>query len=168
MRDCVHAPKDNAKIDAFQDDERIVLATRWFHLVRVGRDVLNPSHPLHALFAGDAPPHMALLSSDGAKRIDMQLMPTSRALWTNMLAMLKRDYEKPADAALGDWRGLLSKFDVLDAKRAKLMGEKHRATNPKKVADLESEIEAIDEEKAKLQSSERRIVDLGLKATKPL
>lgn len=165
LRDCVHADKDAARIEAFLEEEKIVLATRWFHAVRVGRDVVKPAHPLHALFAGERAPHMAVISRDGSKRVDMQLMPTATTLWSAMQSVLKVDYSRPADASLAEWRALLSKFDVLDAKRAKLAGDRHRSKDPKKTAELEKAIEAIDEQKAKLHVEEKAVTDLPFRAS---
>ena len=76
LRDCDFCVgKDDALLEKSMEDEKILLASRWFHCVRVDRGVLKDSHPLHALFAGPKPPHMVLFSSDGEDRWSSKASP---------------------------------------------------------------------------------------------
>jgi hypothetical protein len=160
LRDCIHSERDSTKVSTFTQDERVALAMRWFHCVRVDRDVVKATHPLHALFAGASPPHMVLLTGNGKERVDLPLMPSAAALWSSMLKVLKKEYVKPADEAVARWRALLSRFDSLDSRKAKLAGEAYRNSDPEKREAIEAQIEQIEAEKSKVAAEEKRIADL--------
>lgn len=162
LRDCAHSEKDNSKVGAYLEDERVVLAMHWFHLVRVNKEVVKPEHPLHALFA-EGTPHMMLLSGDGKERIPIALMPSSNALWGQMLKMLKREYKNSADESVTKWRMLLTEFDKLDKEYAKLVGDESRSGGEKAEGKLADRRASIEEKRAKLVSDERKLKDLGFK-----
>ena len=160
LRDCCHSDRDLTKISTFTDDERVALAMNWFHIVRLNKDVVKPNHPLHALM-GDKNPHMVIFTNDGKDRADMVFVPTSNALWSEMLKGLKRDYKNPADEAISKWRKVLTEFDRLDNEWARTKGEDWRKNGSDQT--LAKKLEDLDEKRDKLAAEEKKIKDLGFR-----
>lgn len=147
------------------EDERVALASRWFRCVRVSGRVLKPEHPLHVLFEGSSePPRLLLFSADGSGRREVAPDGDGGKLWLAMRGFLAKDYEKNAEAAVTRWRGLLSRFDMLEEQIAavealqieKLDKKKDTGSEDKKLADLQKKIEEVT-------SEEKRLVDLVLR-----
>lgn len=161
LRDCDFCVgKDDALLEKSMEDERILLASRWFHCVRVDRGVLQDSHPLHSLFAGPKPAHMVLFSSDGADRSELQGKPSARVLWSAMNRALRKDYKKSADAAMTKWIALLSRFDALDSRKSELTNQRELAADGRKAAELDRKLADLEREIAKTHEEEKRITDL--------
>jgi len=122
------------------EDEKILLASRWFHCVRVDRGVLKDSHPLNSLFAGARAPHIIVYSADGALRSDLDGKPGARALWGSMNKVLRADYKKSADTAMAKWIALLSRFDALDSRKAELTSQLDESSDGRKTSEIEKKI----------------------------
>lgn len=161
LRDCDNcAGKDDALLERSLEDEKVLLATRWFHCVRVDRGVLKDSHPLNSLFAAPKAPHIILFSADGAQRAELDGKPGARALWGSMNKVLRADYKKSADAAMTKWIALLSRFDALDSRKAELVSQRDESADGRKTSDIEKKLLDLDREVAKTQEEEKRIMDL--------
>jgi len=166
LRDCdACAGKDDALLERSMEDEKILLASGWFHCVRVDKGVLKDSHPLNTLFVGgdQVAPHMIMFSADGAERIGLPGKPSAKKLWNVMNKILVKDYTKPADAAVARWVALLSRFDTLDARLQELTEKRERTEDAKKVGAVEKEIKTTQEQLAKARQDEVAVRDLGLR-----
>jgi hypothetical protein len=161
LRDCDFCVgKDDALLEKSMEDEKILLASRWFHCVRVDRGVLKESHPLNSLFAGANPPHMVLFSSDGEDRSELQGRPSARVLWSSMKRALRKDYKKSADAAMAKWIALLSRFDALDSRKSDLTSQRELTSDGRKAAEIDRKLADLEREIAKAYEEEKRITDL--------
>jgi hypothetical protein len=161
LRDCDFCVgKDDALLEKSMEDEKILLASRWFHCVRTDRGVLKDTHPLNSLFAGPKPPHIVLFSSDGGERVEMDGRPSAKVLWTAMSKVLRKDYKKSADTAMSKWIALLSRFDTLDSRKALLAGQREGSDDGRKASKLDKELAEIEREIVKAREEEKRITDL--------
>jgi len=142
------------------EDEKILLASRWFHCVRVDRGVLKDSHPLNSLFAGARAPHIIVYSADGALRSDLDGKPGARALWGSMNKVLRADYKKSADTAMAKWIALLSRFDALDSRKAELTSQRDESSDGRKTSEIEKKIADLEREVTKAHEDEKKIMDL--------
>jgi len=166
LRDCdACTGKDDALLERSMEDEKILLASSWFHCIRVDKGVLKDNHPLNALFVGgdQVAPHMILFSADGAERIGLPGKPTAKKLWNVMNKILVKDYVKPADAAIARWIALLSRFDALDARLQELTTQREATDDAKKVGSIEKELKTTEDQLAKARRDEIAVRDLGLR-----
>lgn len=145
------------------EDEKILLASRWFHCVRVDRGVLKDSHPLNSLFAGARAPHIILFSSDGAQRSDLDGKPGARTLWGAMNKVLRVDYKKSPDAAMSKWIALLSRFDALDSRKSELTSQRDESADGHKTSEIEKKIADLEREVTRAHDEEKKVMDLELR-----
>ena len=165
LRDCdMCVGKDDALLESSMEDEKILLASRWFHCVRVDKGVLKSSHPLNSLFPDNNAPHMILYSNDGAVAEGLGGRPSAKKLWTVINKVLARDYVKPAEQAMAKLIALLSRFDALDSRKEELAGQREKTQDPKKASALDKELRTIGEQMQKAKEDEKKIADLGLRA----
>lgn len=164
LRDCdVCAGNDDALLERSMEDEKILLASRWFHCVRVDRGVLKDSHPLNSLFAGARAPHIILFSSDGTQRSELDGKPGARVLWAAMNKVLRADYKKSADAAMTKWIALLSRFDALDSRRSELASQRDESADGRKTSEIEKKIADLEREVTRAHEEEKKVIDLGFR-----
>jgi hypothetical protein len=166
LRDCdACAGRNDALLEQSMEDEKILLASRWFHCVRVDKGVLKDNHPLNALFPdGDkSAPHMILLSADGTVREGLGGKPSAKKLWGVMNKVLQRDYKKPADQAIPRWIALLSRFDALDARKAELREQRESTEDQKKAGQLDKELRTVEEQIKKAREEEQKLTNLELR-----
>jgi len=142
------------------EDEKVLLASRWFHCVRVDRGVLKDSHPLNSLFAGARAPHIILFSVDGAQRSDLDGKPGARVLWGSMNKILRVDYKKSADTAMAKWVALLSRFDALDSRKSELTTQRDESADGHKTSEIEKKLADLEREVARAHDEEKKIMDL--------
>jgi hypothetical protein len=76
--------------------------------------------------------------------------------------VLRRSYQKPADAALTGWIRLLARFDTLDFRRAALAKKREASTDGRKAVELDKKLSALEAEIEKALDEEQRITDLEL------
>lgn len=167
LRDCDScAGKDDALLERSMEDEKILLASGWFHCIRVDKGVLKDDHPLNSLFMGgdQVAPHMILFSADGTERIGLPGKPTAKKLWLVMNKILAKDYVKPADPAIARWIALLSRFDSLDTRKQEISTQREGTDDPKKAGAFDKEIKQVEEQLAKARQEETVVRDLGLRS----
>ena len=173
LRDCdACAGKDDALLESSMEDEKILLASRWFHCVRVDKGVLKSNHPLNALFPDNNAPHMILYSNDASVAMPLGGRPSAKKLWSAMNKVLTRDYVKPAEQAMTRLIALLSKFDALDSRKEELSGQREKTEDAKKASALDQELRMLADQMKKAKEDEKKASDLGLRAgtgnTKPV
>ena len=165
LRDCdACVGKDDALLESSMEDEKILLASRWFHCVRVDKGVLKSSHPLNALFPDNNAPHMILYANDGSVVEGLGGRPSAKKLWSVMGKVLARDYTRPAEQALARLIGLLSRFDALDSRKDELNDQREKTEDARKATLLDKEIRTVADQMKKAKEDEKKVSDLGLRA----
>jgi hypothetical protein len=167
MRDCdMCKGKDDALLSKTLDNEKTLLYTRFFHCVKLDRRVVDASHPWHALFADEKPPHLFLASYDGSIVEVLPGTQSQKELWSTMIKVLKNDYQRDAVVAVREWLRVLDKFDSIDSRQKELTGqidEQIMKGNKSRESSLRKELAALDKEREGAYSSEKRLIELILK-----
>lgn len=159
---------DDALLDRRMSNEQTMLLARWFHCVKLPDSVLESDHPFHALFEGDAPPHLFLCSADGSDVAAMTGQQTQSELWKSMLGVLRSNYEREPEAALKERNRLLNAFDTLDSRRGELQKRysqelEKRGPKSAKLKAIQRDLDELAAERRELEERERQIMDLQLK-----
>jgi hypothetical protein len=171
LRECSFcADTDQALVSRSLNNDRTLLLTKWFRVVRLPQHVTEPRHPFHNVFAGFSfknAPHFYLLAHPWAQPVEFTGSPTQSNLWKGMYSVLAERYSRDAAKAVKEWLSLLNQFDrldslmkstqdELDATRAKEGPDSTRAKSlQKRLADARKEhTEAL--------AREERVRDLGL------
>ncbi|MCB9890432.1 MAG: hypothetical protein H6832_04665 [Planctomycetes bacterium] len=160
LRDCDFCKgKDHALLDRTLDNEKTLLFTQWYHCVKLDRRVVEKSHPWHAIFADEKPPHLLILSWDGSKRLELDGKQKQSRLWDVLSDILSDEYKKSPELAIKAWQRHLDSFDTIISRRKELErqlderladGKKTRADKiEKQLADLEKEYKKTLELEAK-------------------
>jgi hypothetical protein len=163
---------DHALLSRTLDNEQTVLLTHWFRCVKLPTNVMEPDHPLSALFRGVKPgervPHLFFSDPDGQNRIDLPGDQTQSALWETMFAILERCYEGNAKQRVKEMRGLLSQFDRIDSREEDLLArldaelDKNGPDSPK-AKKLEADLEKLGKERKELLLREKELRALALR-----
>jgi hypothetical protein len=154
------------------DNERTILLGRWFHAVKLGKEVLGENDPFHALFAGKKPPHLFVATADGKTRTDLDGSQSQAKLWKAMTGVLGKSYRKDPEAAVKSMQRLLDKLDVVEYRLAELdervlEARAQYGAEAKELQDLQADIERATAERLALLEEGKVIDDLGLKAPPP-
>ncbi len=147
--------------------ERFALAAHWFHCVRVGDDVLDEGHPLHALFAGSSPAALVLMSADGKKQVPFLGTTQQRVSWPPIAKMLADAYEKDGTVAVKGLEKLLCTFDRIDGEQNELDAQLARATKKRdgsKIAAIQQKLASLDVERQQVLAEEKALRELVLRA----
>lgn len=120
LREChVCNGTDDALLTRQADNERTLLLTRWFKCVKLPPAVIQETHPLHALFAGEKPGHLFVAQRDGSARIDLEGDRSRSKLWKAMHQALAVAYKDVAQRGpkkpLSQLSKVLDELDSLDA-----------------------------------------------------
>lgn len=150
------------------EDERFLLATPWFHCVKLDKEAHFPEHPYNKLFTGSIPPHVVLASWDG-KRIVNVSRAGQKEIWQAMQKVLRVSYKKSPSTAMKGLSKILETYDALDEREQELLvqlaakeerGKKARAEKLRKqIIDLEADRQEVIEK-------EEKLYDLKLKYVK--
>lgn len=153
-------------VDRSFKNERVQLASQWFHCVKVGKEVLDPSHPLHALFQGTRAPRV-ILSSWDTQRIVRALGTTKQKLdWQDVLDVLKVDYKKSPAKHVKELMRVLDKFDKVDGLRKSVADQLKRAeekNQKSKIRRLRAKLAKLDKDFEQIATREKEYQDLGLR-----
>src|SRR5262249_49957097 len=144
-----------------KDNERFLLTTDWFHTVKVGKDVLDLAHPLHALFPDRNAPHLIVLSSDGS--LMLPIRKAGEKACEALDRVLAQAYEKPSEPAARRLVRMLSEFDALDDRQQALDQQakvKAKRQKTQRLDLLEQELRALEEERQRLFAEEKELRDL--------
>jgi hypothetical protein len=151
------------------DNERTILLGRWFHAVKLGKEVLAEQDPFHALFAGKKPPHLFVATADGKVRTDLDGSQSQAKLWKAMTGVLGKSYRKDPETALKSMVRLLDKLDVVERRLADLdervlEARAQHGMDAPELKDLQSDIERATAERLALLEEGKVIDDLQLEA----
>ena len=162
-----HKKRDDRVIRYLQGEE-IRLLTHWFHCIRVGRKVLDPKHPYHALFAGKRPAQVLVVTWDGKTMKSLHGGEKERTTIGAVVAIAKLEYRKDPLAAIKQWSKLLLQWDKLDteaeeweARLAKAIDKQgDRSANARK---WRRRLDSQPRARAALAKKEKKLQDLGLR-----
>lgn len=149
LRECSRCNKtDDALLQPGADNEKVAFLSRWFRCIRLPIDVIQPDHPFHALFAGDAFEHLFVITADGTKKHGLESDTSRTELCAAMSAVLVASYVKdptPLYKEIHVFGGQLDALDrelfALENQRSDIMEE--RTPDKKKLAKVEGEIAAV-------------------------
>ena len=163
---------DDAFLSRTLDNDKTVLLGRWFHAVRVGPEVLEPGHPLHALFAGGAPAHLFTATLDGRTRVDLDGAQSQAKLWRAMTTVLRKAYRRDPDAAVRGLQKLLDQLDEAELRLAEVEDQLMNArgehgSDASEVKDLERSRDALAAARLELLEKGLDLDDLQLRNAQP-
>ena len=166
LRDCQGCPnKEGDLLKRTLENERIMLASPWFHCVRVPHEVIEENHPLSALFQGNIPNHV-VVSTWKADRVVNVTRADRKELWRAMEHVLEREYEEDPGDAVEALEELLSEYDALDQRRADLedqLARKKERGKDRRAEKLERALEDIQKDFDELFEEEAEHRDLKLR-----
>lgn len=167
LRDCDFcAGKDHALLSRTLDNEKTLLYTQWFHCVKLDRTIVEESHPWHALFAGQKPPHLMMATWDASAVVPLDGRQTQKVLWRAFAKILKADYKKDASHAVKSWLRCLDRFDQIDSREKELkrqLEEQEAKGKQRKVDKIRSQLAKLDGEREKALANEKKVMDLILR-----
>ena len=149
-------------------DERLLLATGWFHCVRFSHDVVNPEHPFSVIFEHERHPHIAMASWD-LKTFMQVPRAGQKDVWKSMKRVIGKDYKKSPESAMKGLMKVLVEYDAIDdreeALKTQISTKKERGKTAR-VKILEKELATLAEEREELIEEEETLKDLGFKKIK--
>lgn len=167
LRDCDFCKgKDHALLDRTLDNEKTLLFTQWYHCVKVDRRIVEKSHPWHAIFGGEKPPHLILLSWDGSKRFELDGKQKQSQLWGLLAGILSDEYRKSAEDAVKAWQRHLDTFDTILSRKKELerqMDERLADGKEKRASKVDKQLAALEKDYKAALAAEAKTLDLILK-----
>jgi hypothetical protein len=149
-------------------NERLLLASGWFHCVRFSHEVMNPEHPYHVIFDHERHPHIALASWD-LKTFTQVHRAGAKDVWKAMKRVIGKDYKKSPESAMKNMIKILSEYDALDDREQALktqLNTKRERGKEARARILEKELTALAEEREELIEDEMKLRDLVFKKIK--
>lgn len=167
LRDCDRCNgKDDALLSKTLNNERTQLYTQWFHCVKLDRQVVEKSHPWHALFAGKKPRHLFLTSWDGKKVVALPGTQTQKDLWGVLQRILKVDYKKVAKPAVRSWQRVLDSYDAIDSRQKELERQLDMqlvAKNKQRIARIQKRLSKLANDRKANEAKEKAVMNLVLR-----
>jgi len=162
---------DDALLSRSGGNERTLIMARWFHCVKMPIEVLEEDHPFTKVFDNDHPPHLFLARWDGSNPIPLRGDLSRAELWDNMYTMLESEYKKDAKSAVKEIEKILSQYDMLDERIARLEIAiddeiEKRGPKSKKLKKKRKQLEEAQKEMLQWQEKEVKLSQLGLKSVK--
>lgn len=172
LRECTSCKgTDDALMTRQADNEKTLLLSRWFHCVRLPEDVVAADHPFHALFAGDAPPHLFLAAHDGTGRLDLDGQQSRAQLWEAMDTLLAASYADRYAPALKELSSLLDRLDAVDQRIEELQRALDREAESRggggKLEKLGAKLEGLRADRDALRARAREVSILRLRPEEP-
>lgn len=157
LRECARCNKtDNALLSPGYDNEKVLYLSRWFHCVKLPVDVIQPDQPFNALFPSNDAEHLFVGTIDGSVKLPLESDTSRVELCSAMTQVLAQTYKKDPSGLYKELHTLGDQLDVLDArvkmlesKKSELLesrGGETKLADKKKVAKLDSEIDAVKKE----------------------
>ena len=112
MRECGFCKgSDDALLSTRFNNEKTVLLSQWFHIVKLPNHVLEEDHPFRNLFEADSPSHLFVSTTDGSEIHSLSGQQSQTELWNAMSSVLSEVY---ADDPEGRVQGMYRILDQLD------------------------------------------------------
>ncbi len=169
LRDCENCKgRDDAILSRSLNNDQVYLATHWFHCVKLDRRVIEPTHPWHALFSQEKPPHLIVATWDGKFIDPFDGRQTQRTLMLSLNRVLKKEYKLDAKRALSKWLRVLSKFDAIDGRLIELKRQLEHATlkygkSHRKTSKLQKNVSQKERELKLAIAAEKKLMNLILR-----
>jgi hypothetical protein len=169
LRECLICNgTDDALLSSYENNEAVLIVTRWFHCVKLPTDILNDEHSFHTLFEGDHPPHLFVSRWDGSNPIALRGDLSRSELLGNMYATLKAEYKKDAKKAGKEIAKLMYVYDMLDEKIQRLEITiddelEKRGPKSKKLKKYRRQLEDAQKEMAAAKEKEAVLSNLQLR-----
>jgi len=129
LRECAFCNKtDDALLTPGGDNEKTLFLARLFHCVKLPVDVIQPDHPLNALFPDNDAEHLFVSAVDGSGKAPLEADTSRIALWTAMTNVLAAAYTKDPLAVYKELPLLFDKLDVLDQRLIELENKRADVT----------------------------------------
>lgn len=173
LRECSFCQDtDQAVLSRSLSNDRTLLLTKWFRIVRLPPHVTEPSHAFHNVFAGypfKGMPHFYLLAHPFAQPVEFTGQQTQSSLWKGMYTVLEERYGKDPAKAVKEWLSLLDQFDRLDSllrTTQQELDETRAKDGPEsdKAKGLQKRLAEARKEHDETLAREERVRDLGLLA----
>ena len=169
LRDCDGCKnKEGDLLKRTLQDERLLLASGWFHCVRFSHDVMDPEHPYHIIFKHERHPHIALASWDLKTFVQVH-RAGQKDVWKAMKRIIGKDYKKSPESAMKNLVKILNEFDAIDDRENALkrqLSTKRERGKMARAKILEKELGALAEEREELIEDEMKLRDLVFKKIK--
>jgi hypothetical protein len=124
MRECGFCKGSNdALLSTRFDNDKTVLLSQWFHVVKLPNHVLEDDHPFRNLFDDDKPAHLFVATADGSSAFPLSGQQSQTELWNAMTEVLEDVYtDDPQDRIQGMYK-ILDRLDQLDQADERLHGK---------------------------------------------
>lgn len=170
LRECTQCKgTEHALFSRRLNNEKTKLLLQWFHCVKLPPDVLDPTHPFHAVFATDARsvPHLFISRFDGSNPQHFDGTQSQSELQKALTALVEECFEKKPDVALKSMLRFLSEFDMLDHRETELLAafdKAREAKGPESSAakKVAQKLELVRKQKATAMKRARAVCDLEL------
>jgi hypothetical protein len=115
LRECGFCKgSDDALLSTRFDNEKTVLLSKWFHVVKLPNHVLQEDHPFRNLFAESSPAHLFVATADGSTTHSLSGQQSQTELWNAMAEVLTDVYvDDPENRIQGMYR-IFDQLDQLD------------------------------------------------------
>lgn len=167
LRDCDHCKgKDHALLSRTLDNEKTLLFTQWFHCVKLDRRIVEKSHPWHAVFEGEHPPHMLCMAWDGTKRYELDGKQKQSKLWKVLTAIIKVEFKKDPRGAIKSWLRHLDRFDSIMSRQKELkrqLDEHAVRGKNKRIKKVEGQLAKLEKQYKAALKAEEKTLNLVLK-----
>lgn len=159
---------DDALLSRDGGNERTLIMTRWFNCVKLPIEVLEDDHPFGNLFPEEHPPHLFVARWDGSDPLALRGDMSRSELTSHLYTMLDREYQNPAEKTVKEIEKILSSYDVLDEKIARLeiaVDDEIEKSGPdsRKLKKLTNGLKEARLELVNLKKKEALLSELGLK-----
>lgn len=159
---------DDALLSRGGGNERTLIMARWFQCVKLPIEVLDEDHPFAELFPEEHPPHLFLARWDGSNATPLKGDQSRTELWGHMHAMLESEYKGDAEKATKEIEKIISQYDVLDEKIARLEIAiddeiERRGPKSKKLKKLKKDLDKAQSEMEDCKKREAKLSDLKLR-----
>jgi hypothetical protein len=157
---------DDALLSERLDNEKTMLMSKWFHMVKLPNDVLSDDHPFRNLFEGGDPPHLFVTKRDGSLNVALSGQQSQTELWAALRDVLDATYKVDAEQAVRRMYKLLDKFDELDQTEARLSANlsdeiESKGARSGKIKKLKQDLEQVEDERKLTQAELDELRDLA-------
>lgn len=115
LRECGFCKgSDDALLSTRFNNEKTVLLSQWFHVVKLPNHVLEDDHPFRNLFDQDSPSHLFISTRDGSNTFSLSGQQSQTELWNAMVEVLSDVYADDPENRIQGMYQILDKLDQLD------------------------------------------------------
>ncbi len=166
MRECGFCKgSDDALLSTRFDNDKTVLLSQWFHVVKLPNHVLEQDHPFRNLFEEKAPAHLFIATRDGSTVKPLSGQQSQTQLWNAMVDVLGGVYaDDPEDRIQGMYK-ILDRLDEMDQTDGRLHGKfsdelEKRGPKSSKLKKIRKNIDALKMDRAELLAELGELKDL--------